>query len=80
MDGLGWSPTRRLNDVVWGLHALFTVITHLPVFHFDSLIVSLQDLLNFDDPLNIEASDMYRNSKEEFRMKVNEYVMLYAKD
>jgi ubiquitin-protein ligase len=39
-----------------------------------------QDLLNFDDPLNIEASDMYRNSKEEFRMKVNEYVMLYAKD
>ncbi|EFA11491.1 NEDD8-conjugating enzyme UBE2F [Tribolium castaneum] len=62
MDGLGWSPIRRLNDVVWGLHALFT------------------DLLNFDDPLNIEASDMYRNSKEEFRMKVNEYVMLYAKD
>ncbi|RZC39151.1 NEDD8-conjugating enzyme UBE2F [Asbolus verrucosus] len=62
MDGLGWSPIRRLNDVVWGLHALFT------------------DLLNFDDPLNIEASDMYRNSKDEFRMKVSEYVTLYAKD
>ena len=25
VDGLGWSPIRRLKDVVWGLHALFTV-------------------------------------------------------
>lgn len=25
VDGLGWSPTRTLNDVIWGLHALFTV-------------------------------------------------------
>lgn len=25
VDGLGWSPTRRLKDVVWGLYALFTV-------------------------------------------------------
>ncbi|KAF5274546.1 hypothetical protein FQA39_LY07158 [Lamprigera yunnana] len=24
VDGLGWSPTRRLNDVLWGLLALFT--------------------------------------------------------
>jgi ubiquitin-conjugating enzyme E2 F len=29
MDGLGWSPIRRLNDVVWGLHALFTVLYFL---------------------------------------------------
>ncbi|XP_022914940.1 NEDD8-conjugating enzyme UBE2F-like [Onthophagus taurus] len=62
VDGLGWSPIRRLNDVVWGLHALFT------------------DLLNFDDPLNIEAADMYRTSKEEFHKKVSEYVKLYAKE
>ncbi|KAK9758581.1 Ubiquitin-conjugating enzyme [Popillia japonica] len=62
VDGLGWSPIRRLNDVVWGLHALFT------------------DLLNFDDPLNIEAADMYRNSKDEFHRKVSEYVNLYAKE
>lgn len=25
VDGLGWSPIRRLKDVVWGLNALFTV-------------------------------------------------------
>lgn len=62
VDGLGWSPTRRLNDVFWGLLALFT------------------DLLNFDDPLNIEAADMYRRSKEEFQRKVNEYVIKYAID
>ncbi|XP_072401971.1 NEDD8-conjugating enzyme UBE2F-like isoform X1 [Diabrotica undecimpunctata] len=62
MDGMGWSPIRRLNDVVWGLNALFT------------------DLLNFEDPLNVEAADMYRHSKEEFKMKVMEYVAGYAKD
>lgn len=61
VDGMGWSPTRKLKDVVWGLYALFT------------------DLLNFEDPLNIEAADMYRNSKVEFQIKVREYVRLYAK-
>lgn len=25
IDGLGWAPTRRLKDVVWGLNSLFTV-------------------------------------------------------
>ncbi|KAJ8923707.1 hypothetical protein NQ315_010288 [Exocentrus adspersus] len=53
VDGMGWSPIRRLNDV---------------------------DLLNFEDPLNVEAADMYRHSKEEFKMKVMEYVANYAKD
>ncbi|KAJ8980717.1 hypothetical protein NQ317_019211 [Molorchus minor] len=62
VDGMGWSPIRRLNDVVWGLHALFT------------------DLLNFEDPLNVEAADMYRLSKEDFKMKVMEYVANYAKE
>ncbi|XP_066247059.1 NEDD8-conjugating enzyme UBE2F-like [Euwallacea similis] len=62
VDGMGWSPIRRLNDVVWGLHALFT------------------DLLNFEDPLNVEAADQYRDSKEEFKAKVMEYVMHYAKE
>ncbi|CAH1153642.1 unnamed protein product [Phaedon cochleariae] len=62
VDGMGWSPIRRLNDVVWGLHALFT------------------DLLNFEDPLNVEAADMYRHSKEEFKIKVMEYVANYAKE
>lgn len=62
VDGMGWSPIRRLNDVVWGLNALFT------------------DLLNFEDPLNVEAAEMYRLSKEEFKIKVMEYVANYAKD
>jgi len=25
IDGLGWAPTRKLKDVVWGLNSLFTV-------------------------------------------------------
>ncbi|XP_044765065.1 NEDD8-conjugating enzyme UBE2F-like [Coccinella septempunctata] len=62
VDGLGWSPTRRLKDVVWGLYALFT------------------DLLNFEDPLNIEAADMYKHSKLDFQSKVEQYVKLYAKN
>ena len=24
-DGLGWAPTRRLKDVLWGLNSLFSV-------------------------------------------------------
>lgn len=60
VDGHGWSPTRRLKDVVWGLFALFT------------------DLLNFEDPLNMEAANMYRDSKDEFMRTVYEYVTKYA--
>ncbi|XP_050314626.1 NEDD8-conjugating enzyme UBE2F-like [Anthonomus grandis grandis] len=60
VDGMGWSPIRRLKDVVWGLHALFN------------------DLLNFEDPLNVEAAEQFRHSREEFRLKVNEYVTNYA--
>jgi len=25
IDGMGWAPTRKLKDVVWGLNSLFTV-------------------------------------------------------
>ncbi|XP_013780464.1 NEDD8-conjugating enzyme UBE2F-like [Limulus polyphemus] len=24
IDGMGWAPTRTLNDVIWGLNSLFT--------------------------------------------------------
>lgn len=24
-DDLGWAPTRRIRDVIWGLNQLFTV-------------------------------------------------------
>jgi len=36
------------------------------------------DLLNFEDPLNIEAADHYLRDKESFRRKVAEYVEMYA--
>lgn len=37
------------------------------------------DLLNFDDPLNIEAADHYMGDKDGFRTKVREWVNKYAK-
>lgn len=61
VDGLGWAPTRRLKDVVWGLSSLFS------------------DLLNFEDPLNIEAAEHFRTDKESFRKKVIDWVNKYAK-
>ncbi|KAK3890107.1 hypothetical protein Pcinc_005914 [Petrolisthes cinctipes] len=36
------------------------------------------DLLNFDDPLNIEAAEHYRRDKESFRRKVREYIDKYT--
>lgn len=35
-----------------------------------------QDLLNFDDPLNIEAAELYKKNKTEFQIKVQEYISL----
>nr|CAD7257194.1 unnamed protein product [Timema shepardi] len=61
IDGMGWAPTRRLKDVIWGLNSLFT------------------DLLNFDDPLNSEAAELYQKDKELFRNKVCEYITQYSK-
>ncbi|XP_046397128.1 NEDD8-conjugating enzyme UBE2F-like isoform X2 [Ischnura elegans] len=37
------------------------------------------DLLNFDDPLNIEAAEMYQRDRDAFRSRVRDYVSLYAK-
>ncbi|XP_008211646.1 NEDD8-conjugating enzyme UBE2F [Nasonia vitripennis] len=61
IDGMGWAPTRKLKDIVWGLSSLFT------------------DLLNFDDPLNREAADLFSKDKEMFGIKVKEYLVQYAK-
>ena len=61
IDGMGWAPTRRLKDVIWGLNSLFT------------------DLLNFDDPLNLEAAEHYMKDKESFRIKVRDWVQKYAR-
>ena len=61
LDGLGWAPTRRIKDVVWGLSSLFS------------------DLTNFEDPLNIEAAEHFRNDREGFRSKVRDWVNNFAK-
>ncbi|XP_021913130.1 NEDD8-conjugating enzyme UBE2F-like isoform X2 [Zootermopsis nevadensis] len=61
IDGMGWAPTRKLKDIIWGLNSLFT------------------DLLNFDDPLNSEAAELYLKDKEAFHSRVREYVTQYAK-
>ncbi|CAI8055175.1 NEDD8-conjugating enzyme UBE2F [Geodia barretti] len=60
IDGTGWSPARRLKDVILGLNSLFT------------------DLLNFDDPLNLEAAQHYERDKNSFARKVYQFVKLYA--
>jgi len=60
IDELGWAPTRRIKDVVWGLNSLFT------------------DLLNFEDPLNIEASEMFQKDPNQFQSKVKDYIQRYC--
>ncbi|XP_058907257.1 NEDD8-conjugating enzyme UBE2F isoform X3 [Kogia breviceps] len=37
------------------------------------------DLLNFDDPLNIEAAEHHLRDKEDFRSKVEDYIKRYAR-
>ncbi|XP_078537446.1 NEDD8-conjugating enzyme UBE2F isoform X3 [Lissotriton helveticus] len=40
---------------------------------------TLKDLLNFDDPLNIEAAEHHLRDKEDFRCKVEDYMKRYAR-
>ncbi len=61
IDGMGWAPTRRLRDVIWGLNSLFS------------------DLLNFDDPLNIAAAELYQRDKDAFRLKAKQWVAKHAR-
>lgn len=37
------------------------------------------DLLNFDDPLNIEAAEHHLRDKEDFRSKVEDYIKRFAR-
>ncbi|XP_072295658.1 NEDD8-conjugating enzyme UBE2F-like isoform X2 [Eucyclogobius newberryi] len=40
---------------------------------------TLKDLLNFDDPLNIDAAEHHLRDKEDFRNKVQDYIRSYAR-
>lgn len=59
-DAHGWTPTRTLKDVVWGVDALF------------------DELLNFEDPLNVDAAEQYRRDPDGFQRKVCDYIARYA--
>ncbi|XP_072337568.1 NEDD8-conjugating enzyme UBE2F-like isoform X5 [Scyliorhinus torazame] len=37
------------------------------------------DLLNFDDPLNIEAAEQHLRDKDDFRSKVQDYIKRFAR-
>lgn len=37
------------------------------------------DLIDFDDPLNVEAAKLYATSKDSFEHRVREYVTKYAR-
>jgi ubiquitin-conjugating enzyme E2 D/E len=46
-----------------------------------SIIISLSDLLqnpNPDDPLNIDAGNIYKKNKEQFNKTVNDYIKKYC--
>ena len=52
-----------------------------PVLTIYKLLLSLLSLLsepNFDDPLNIEASRLYKLDKEKYKLKVKEWIKLYC--
>ncbi|XP_031567861.1 NEDD8-conjugating enzyme UBE2F-like [Actinia tenebrosa] len=36
------------------------------------------DLLNFDDPLNVEASQQFEKNKDSFKQRVEEYIRMFA--
>nr|KAF6451366.1 putative ubiquitin conjugating enzyme E2 F (putative) [Molossus molossus] len=40
---------------------------------------NMVDLLNFDDPLNLEAAEHHLRDKEDFRSKVEDYIKRYAR-
>uniref|UniRef100_A0A8C9K0R3 E2 NEDD8-conjugating enzyme n=1 Tax=Panthera tigris altaica TaxID=74533 RepID=A0A8C9K0R3_PANTA len=52
-------------------------------FSFQDVVWGLNslftDLLNFDDPLNIEAAEHHLRDKEDFRNKVEDYIKRYAR-
>ena len=78
VDGLGWAPTR----LYFPLKATAVILVGYSRRLRDVLwgLSSLfSDLLNFEDPLNIEAAEHFRSDQEAFRTKVRDWVVKYAK-
>ncbi|XP_040494595.1 NEDD8-conjugating enzyme UBE2F isoform X2 [Ursus maritimus] len=87
IDGTGWAPTRTLKEqhfctrvnfgsVMHGLQKSSELKPFDVVWGLNSLFT---DLLNFDDPLNIEAAEHHLRDKEDFRNKVEDYIKRYAR-
>ena len=70
-----------MQDVVFGLDSLFTVST----MEWNRLIIitimhasPIQDLLNFDDPLNLDAAEHFQRDKvEDDRVLLCHTIYLY---
>uniref|UniRef100_A0A669QC17 UBC core domain-containing protein n=1 Tax=Phasianus colchicus TaxID=9054 RepID=A0A669QC17_PHACC len=58
---------------------LFQCLTTLWSCLLCFFFVFISDLLNFDDPLNIEAAEHHLRDKEDFRNKVEDYIKRYAR-
>lgn len=80
VDGLGWAPTRYLicsfQVEFQSFKSTFSRRLRDVLWGLSSLF---SDLLNFEDPLNIEAADHFRSDQEGFRTKVRDWVVKYAK-
>lgn len=58
---------------------MWQIFSEIILHIFYMILHFFQDLLNFDDPLNRDAADLFVKDKESFRSKVKDYVMQYAK-
>ncbi|VVC94932.1 unnamed protein product [Leptidea sinapis] len=77
-----WHPNINVNgDICLSLLRQTSIDEHgwAPTRRLKDVVWGLNslftDLLNFDDPLNIEAAEMYKKDKVEFHSKVREYIM-----
>ncbi|CAK1544364.1 unnamed protein product [Leptosia nina] len=76
-----WHPNINLDgDICLSLLRQTSIDEHgwAPTRRLKDVVWGLNslftDLLNFDDPLNIEAAEMYKKDKVEFQTKVQEYI------
>lgn len=67
----------------FSFHSMYTNIFYyiLLILHCICCIYLcfFQDLLNFDDPLNKDAAELFIKDKEAFRIKAKDYVIQYAR-
>ncbi|CAH2256818.1 NEDD8-conjugating enzyme UBE2F-like [Pararge aegeria] len=76
-----WHPNINLDgDICLSLLRQTSIDEHgwAPTRRLKDVVWGLNslftDLLNFEDPLNIEAAEMYKQNKVEFQSKVQEYI------